>query len=103
MYPFVVTVDLAPRRSEPRARPAPGSSGSSAVAIRATPMTARSRARKGDHMDAKKMPETIKAKRLAKKVSLAEVAKAVGKNPTYVAAALTGNHRLTPDEAKKVG
>ena len=54
-------------------------------------------------MDAKKTSETIKTKRLAKKVSLAEVAKAVGKNPTYVAAALTGNHRLTPDEAKKVG
>jgi len=51
----------------------------------------------------KKISDTIKAKRLAKKVTLAQVAKAVGKNPTYVAAALTGNHRLTPDEAKKVG
>ena len=54
-------------------------------------------------METKKMSDTIKAKRLAKKVTLAQVAKAVGKNPTYVAAALTGNHRLTPDEAKKVG
>ena len=54
-------------------------------------------------MDAKKMSETIKAKRLTKKVTLAEVAKAVGKNPTYVAAALAGNHRLTADEAKKAG
>ena len=54
-------------------------------------------------MDAKKMSETIKTKRLAKKVTLAEVAKAVGKSPTYVAAALTGNHRLTVDEAKKTG
>ena len=51
----------------------------------------------------KKISDTIKAKRLAKKVTLAQVAKAVGKNPTYVAAALAGNHRLTPDEAKKVG
>ena len=51
----------------------------------------------------KKISDTIKAKRLAKKVTLAQVAKAVGKNPTYVAAALIGNHRLTPDEAKKVG
>ena len=51
----------------------------------------------------KKISDTIKAKRLAKKVTLAQVAKAVGKNPAYVAAALTGNHRLTPDEAKKVG
>ena len=50
-----------------------------------------------------KTSDTIKAKRLAKKVTLAQVANAVGKNPTYVAAALTGNHRLTPDEAKKVG
>ena len=50
-----------------------------------------------------KISDAIKAKRLAKKVTLAQVAKAVGKNPTYVAAALTGNHRLTPDEAKKVG
>ena len=44
-------------------------------------------------MDAKKMSETIKAKRLTKKVTLAEVAKAVGKNPTYVAAALAGGGR----------
>jgi len=51
----------------------------------------------------KKMSDTIKAKRRAKKITLAQVAKAVGKNPTYVAAALEGNHRLTPDEAKKVG
>jgi len=27
----------------------------------------------------------------------------VGKNPTFVAAALTGNHRLTPEEAATVG
>ncbi|MCX5734621.1 MAG: cyanase [candidate division NC10 bacterium] len=54
-------------------------------------------------MDQQTMRDRIKAKRLAKKVTLAQVAKAVGKNPTYVAAALTGNHRLTPDEAKKVG
>jgi cyanate lyase len=45
----------------------------------------------------------IKAKRLAKKVTIADVAKAVGRNPTFVAAALNGNHRLPPDEAKKVG
>jgi cyanate lyase len=45
----------------------------------------------------------IKEKRLAKKVTIAEVAKAVGKNPTFVSAALQGNHKLTPDEARKVG
>jgi cyanate lyase len=47
--------------------------------------------------------DVIKAKRLEKKVTIAQVAKAVGKNPTFVAAALNGNHRLTADEAKKVG
>lgn len=47
--------------------------------------------------------KAIKAKRLAKNVTIAEVAKTVGKNPTFVAAALNGNHRFTPDEAKKVG
>ena len=31
------------------------------------------------------------------------VAKTVGKNPTFVSAALHGNHRLTPEEAAKVG
>lgn len=47
--------------------------------------------------------KAIKAKRLAKKATIAEVAKVVGKNPTFVAAALQGNHKLTSDEAKKVG
>jgi cyanate lyase len=47
--------------------------------------------------------DVIKAKRLEKKVTLAQLAKAVGKNPTFVAAALQGNHRLTEEEAKKVG
>ena len=47
--------------------------------------------------------EIIKAKRLEKKVTIADLAKTVGKNPTFVAAALQGNHRLTLDEAKKVG
>jgi cyanate lyase len=47
--------------------------------------------------------DMIKARRLEKKVTIAQVAKAVGKNPTFVAAALNGNHRLTTDEAKKVG
>lgn len=47
--------------------------------------------------------KAIKAKRLAKKITIAEVAKVVGKDPTFVAAALQGNHKLTLDEAKKVG
>jgi len=54
-------------------------------------------------MDTKKTRDLIKTKRVAKKLTLAQIAKAVGKNPTFVAAALEGNHRLTPDEAKKVG
>ncbi len=54
-------------------------------------------------MEGKKAKDVIKAKRLEKKMTIAEVAKIVGKNPTFVAAALNGSHRLTPEEAKKVG
>ena len=54
-------------------------------------------------MEGKAVRDGIKAKRLAKKVTIADVAKAVGKNPTFVAAALNGNHRLTDGEAEKVG
>ena len=54
-------------------------------------------------MEAKKPKDMIKEKRLAKKVTIAEVAKVVGKNPTFVAAALQGTHKLTSDEARKVG
>jgi len=50
-----------------------------------------------------KAKDVIKAKRLEKKVSVAEVARVIGKNATFVSAALQGNHRLTTDEAKKVG
>jgi cyanate lyase len=54
-------------------------------------------------MEGKRAKDVIKSKRLEKKVTIAEIAKAVGKNPTFVSAALHGNHRLTPEEAKKVG
>lgn len=54
-------------------------------------------------MEKDEIRKAIKAKRLAKKVLIADVAKAVGRNPTFVAAALQGNHKLTPDEAQKVG
>lgn len=54
-------------------------------------------------MEKDEIRKAIKAKRLAKKVLIADVAKAVGKNPTFVAAALQGNHKLAPDEAQKVG
>jgi len=54
-------------------------------------------------MEKEAVRKAIKATRLAKKVTIAEVAKVVGKNPTFVAAALQGNHKLTADEAKKVG
>ncbi|MGA6828624.1 cyanase [Nitrospira sp. NS4] len=47
--------------------------------------------------------KAIKEKRQKKNVTIAEVAKVVGKNPTFVAAALNGNHKFTLDEAKKVG
>ena len=45
----------------------------------------------------------IKAKRLEKNVTIADVAATVKKSPTFVAAALNGNHRLTTDEAATVG
>lgn len=54
-------------------------------------------------MEKDEIRKAIKAKRVAKKVLIADIAKAVGRNPTFVAAALQGNHKLTPDEAKKVG
>ena len=47
--------------------------------------------------------EDIKAKRIANKVTIADMAKAVGKSPTFVAAALNGNHRFTQQEAETVG
>lgn len=54
-------------------------------------------------MEAKRYRDIIKAKRLEKKVTIAEVAKTIGKSPMFVAAALNGNHRLSGEEAKKVG
>lgn len=54
-------------------------------------------------MDATCARQTIKAKRLEKNVTIAQVAEAVHKSPTFVAAALQGNHRLTPEEAETVG
>ena len=54
-------------------------------------------------MENKSVREIIKAKRVEKKVTIAELAKVVGRNPTFVAAALNGNHRLPEEEAKKIG
>ncbi len=52
-------------------------------------------------MDKDRLRAEIKEKRTAKGVTIKDVAKTVGKNPTFVAAALAGNHKLTADEAKK--
>ncbi len=54
-------------------------------------------------MDATCARNTINAKRLEKNVTIAQVAEAVHKSPVFVAAALQGNHRLTPEEAETVG
>lgn len=54
-------------------------------------------------MKAKQACDVIKAKRMAKKVTIAKLAKLVERNPMFVAAALNGNQRLLPAEAKKVG
>lgn len=54
-------------------------------------------------MDKDTVRAIVREKRMKKNVTIAEIAKTVGKNPTFVAAALNGNHRFTLDEAKKVG
>jgi cyanate lyase len=54
-------------------------------------------------MEKNEIRKAIKTKRLARKVTIAEVAKVVGRNPTFVAAVLQGTHKLPQDEAKKVG
>lgn len=54
-------------------------------------------------MEKEAIRSKIKAARREKNLTIANIAKALSKNPTFVAAALNGNHRLTPDEAVKVG
>lgn len=54
-------------------------------------------------MEKDEICKAIKAQRVHKKVTIAKVAETVGKNPTFVAAALNGNHRFSPEEAAKVG
>jgi len=54
-------------------------------------------------MDRDTVRAIVKEKRMKKGVTIADVAKVVGKNPTFVAAALNGNHKFTTDEAKQVG
>ncbi|MFO0774084.1 MAG: cyanase [Nitrospiraceae bacterium] len=54
-------------------------------------------------MEKHAMRKAIKEKRAAKGVTIADVAKAIGKNPTYVGAALNGNHKLTREQAQQVG
>jgi len=54
-------------------------------------------------MDKESVRKAIKAKRLAKKLTIADIAKDLGRNPTFVAAVLQGNHKLPADEGRKVG
>jgi cyanate lyase len=54
-------------------------------------------------MEKEAIRSKIKAARLEKNLTIVDVAKTIGKNPAFAAAALNGNHRLTPDEAVKVG
>jgi len=46
--------------------------------------------------------ETIREKRKAKNVSYQELARALGKSPTYIAAALRGQQRLSREDAQKL-
>ena len=54
-------------------------------------------------MEKDEIRKAIKAKRLAKKMTIADVAKVIGRNPTFVAAVLQGTHKLPAEEGKKVG
>jgi cyanate lyase len=46
--------------------------------------------------------ELIREKRKAKKLTYSDLSKAVGKNPTYLAATLRGQQRLNPEDAAKL-
>jgi cyanate lyase len=46
--------------------------------------------------------ELIREKRKAKKMTYGDLSKAVGKNPTYLAATLRGQQRLAPEDAQKL-
>ena len=46
--------------------------------------------------------ELIREKRKAKKLTYGDLSKAVGKNPTYLAATLRGQQRLGPEDAAKL-
>ncbi|HKN88633.1 MAG TPA: cyanase [Nitrospiraceae bacterium] len=54
-------------------------------------------------MEKKQVTAAIKAKRGERNVTIAQLAKTIGKSPLFVAAALNGNHRLSAEEAQKIG
>ncbi len=55
------------------------------------------------NMDRTEALETIRAARAAQGVTYEDLGKAIGtKDPTYIAAALYGQHRLNAEEAKKL-
>ena len=55
------------------------------------------------NMDRMAALETIRAARVAQGVTYEDLGKAIGtKDPTYIAAALYGQHRLSAEEAKKL-
>ena len=53
-------------------------------------------------MDTAQALATIRAKRQEKKMTFQALGQAVGRNPVYLAAALNGQQRLGPEEAKKL-
>lgn len=53
-------------------------------------------------MDKNALLESIREKRKAKNLTYQDLSKAVGKNPTYLAATLRGQHRLGPEDARKL-
>lgn len=54
-------------------------------------------------MEKEAMCQAVKSARIERKLTIADIAQSIGRNPVFVAAALNGNHRFSPDEAAKVG
>src|SRR5262245_14411929 len=81
---------------------APRPSGVAGIGIVDT--TAQSSARKQeDNMERTVALEKIRSARVARGISYEDLGKAIGtKDPTYIAAALHGQHRLNAEEAKRL-
>jgi cyanate lyase len=65
------------------------------------PHSAEQRSKQEDNVDRTVALEKIRSARVARGISYEDLGKAIGtKDPTYIAAALHGQHRLNAEEAK---